>query len=245
MPGFWSLADFLVQPYVRLSVPLRVARPGEGVQSAEEWGRDRVASTAGNADRYDSDEAYGRYLDSIRESKLRAVESLMEAFDFGRYPRVLELGCGDMPQAAAVAARFPGIRYTATDFDPVVIERCGRISRLASIRKAVVDASRPGLDLSGQDLLVSWSLEFALDDAALTRLFAACKAARLPYLLGTHTAIGPIGWWRYRPRGPAGGMRHLGWLRSAGEVERIARGAGMRPQWRRRHANHVVLFFEP
>ncbi len=242
-------ADFLLQPYFRLSRPLHAAVPGAGTHTAEQWGRERQALTGpfGHEDRYASDAAYRRYLAAIHEGKIRSVEALMRAFDFTRYPRIIELGCGDMPQAYTITTRHPAISYTATDFDPVVIERCAGLPALAAIAKAVLDVTRTDLEALGRhDLVASWSLEFALADAELERLFAACKRQRVPWLLCTHTAIGPIGWLAHRPRGrEAPGMRRLGWLRSAGEVERLARGAGMALHWRGYHVNHAALFFTP
>jgi len=41
------------------------------------------------------------------------------------------------------------------------------------------------------------------------------------------------------------GMRMLGWLRSVGEIARLARESGMSLQWKSYHVNHAALFFAP
>jgi hypothetical protein len=252
--------DGWCEPHFRLTRPLYVADPaaaaGAGVWSAQEWQRHRRAATApfeAHADRCAGDAQYARYLVAIHEAKLRAVLALADTFDFGPYRRVLELGCGDMAQAFVLCGRLPGLAYTATDFDAGVIADCARLPLLAGIDKRVFDVTGPDLGLlDGHDLALSWSLEFSLDDAQLTRLFAACKAHAVPWLLCTHTGIGPLRFWLEAPRASRQrryarepGWRLHGWLRSAGQIATLAGAAGIALAWRARLANHTALLFEP
>ena len=252
-------ADYLLQPHFRLVqqvfVPDPTAQPGAGVYTAEEWSRIRHRQTvpSGNeSDRYGSDEAYLEYLAAIRESKMLSVQSLVRTFDFGRYKSIIELGCGDMPQAYLIHSSYPGLSYTATDFDADVIERCARLPLLGAIRKSVLDVTGADLDeLGNHDLVMSWSLEFSLEDDQLVGLFGACRARALPYLLCTHTAIGPLGCLvravarKGRDQGAQGHVRKIGWLRSIGEIARLARLAGMTLRSRSYHVNHAALLFAP
>lgn len=248
--GAWARrADFFLQPYVRLTREVYVDEPSVAArdEAPASWSAHRATRTApwGPEDRYGSDDAYRNYLSSIHETKIRSAESLAAAFDFGRYPRVLELGCGDMPQAYTIASRFPAVEYTATDFDPLVIERCARLPILDGLRKSVLDVRGPGrAQVGGHDLVTSWTLEFSLEDAELVNLFAACREHAVPYLLCTHATVGPLRWLSHPPAASPGAKR-LGSLRSVGRIAQLARSAGLRLQWRAYHVNHAVLFLAP
>ncbi|APV48480.1 hypothetical protein BWI17_01525 [Betaproteobacteria bacterium GR16-43] len=240
--GAWRRrADFFLQPYVRLTREVYA-------DATTSWGADRATRTAPwrDEDRYGSDAAYRNYLSSIHEAKIRSVESLAAAFDFARYPRVLELGCGDMPQAFTIATRFPAVHYTATDFDPLVIEHCSRLPMLEGIRKSVLDVRGGDREqVRHHDLVTSWTLEFSLEDAELANVFAACRESGVPYLLCTHATLGPIGWLSGRPPVAEAGSKRLGSLRSVGRIAQIARAAGMSLRWKAYHVNHAALFFAP
>jgi O-methyltransferase domain len=252
--------DFLLQSYFCLTRELYVddrdSSPGAGMDTAEDWSRLRQVRTApfaDGADRYESDASYLRYLSTIHEGKVLSVLSLMKTFNFGSYGRILELGCGDMPQAYTICSKFPDISYSATDFDPKVIEKCARLPLLRGIRKSVLDVAHDDLSqLRNHDLVMSWSLEFSLEDSQLIRLFAASKKHSVPYLLASHTTIGPVNCLSTAlssalRRKPAKGsrMRMLGRLRSAGELARLAKQAGMTLRSSAFHVNHAVLFFVP
>lgn len=253
-------ADSALQSRTCLALPLFVedpeADPGAGSYTAEEWARRRLLQTEpfrSDENRYRSDEDYRMYLASIHESKILSVESLIRTFDFRRYKRVIELGCGDMPQAYTIFSRFPEIDYAATDFDSRVIESCSGLRLLDGIRKFAFDVAVDDLaELKNYDLVVSWSLEFSLDDSNLLKLFSACKKYSKPYLLCSHTTIGPFGYVSrvlfqraLRKRLGGNGIRVLGWLRSTGEIARIAAQGGMTLQCETRHVNHSVLLFTP
>lgn len=254
-------ADFSLQSYFCLTQELLAEEPDPnaraGAFTADDWSRSRrirAAQSAPGEDRLASNETYLRYLSSIHDGKMLSVQSVIESFDFGRYGRIIELGCGDMPQAFAISSRFPGVSYTATDADPYVIERCAQLPLLREIRKFVLDVTHADLEeLRNHDLVTSWSLEFSLQDLQLNRLFAACRKHSVPYLLCTHAAIGPIDYLcrelllkkRQRRVVPGKGFRVFGWLRSTGEIARLAREAGMVLQRASYHVNHAALFFAP
>jgi hypothetical protein len=245
--------DFALQPWFRLCREIRAERDSEPKGSAFSsayWSEVRRRGTApfDGFDRYESDASYRRYLESIRESKLRAAESLLDTFDFGRYRRILEIGSGDMPQAYLTRLRHPQITYTATDFDAFVIDQCGKLPMLSEIHKEVLDANAvEASQLRNIDLLLSWSLEFSLDDAQLVRLFSACREASVPYLLCSHTTIGPLRYAAGAREVAAGGPRKalLGRLRSVGAIVLLANSAGLTLRWKAWHVNHAALFLAP
>jgi len=252
--------DRLMPSDACLSQPLLVEDPTHGapagVLESGDWSRMRLLQTEPfrpGLDRCGSDENYREYLASIHEGKIAPVETLLRSLDLARYGRIIELGCGDMPQAYAIHSRHPEIRYTATDFDATVISQCSRLHVLAGIRKKVFDVTRDNLDeLRDHDLVMSWSLEFSLTDEQLVSLFTASKRHAIPYLLCTHTAIGrlehifrSISTARLGRKVGDGNLRRLGWLRSTGEILRLAGRAGMTLEWHSRHQNHVMLLLVP
>jgi hypothetical protein len=70
--------------------------------------------------------------------------------------------------------------------------RCSRLSVLKGIEKSVVnvlsmtEASAP---FAGFDLLMSWGMEYALDDNQLQRLMEIVARNRVPYLMCSATTI--------------------------------------------------------
>jgi len=258
--AFFRKADYFLQPFFCLSQKIFVEDPDaareQGIYSANEWSGTRQIRTApfsAENDRYGTEENYLNYISSIQESKILPVLSLMGSFDFGNYGRIIELGCGDMPQSYVIYSHFPKICYTATDFDPHVIEQCSRLPLLAGIRKFILDVVHDDLEeFRNYDLVMSWSLEDSLEDSQLVRLFAACRKHRVPYLLCSQTTIGPLGYLirmhvqtRQRNRMKNVRMRMIGRLRSVGEIVRLAKQASMKLKSKSYHFNNAILLFVP
>lgn len=229
-----------------------IVRRGEGVFRAGDWSAVRQAQVAAAlAD----DESYLRHILGPEGINIVGAVSLAQAFDFARYGSIFELGCGDMAQAYVVHRLHPGIRYVASDLDPWVIEQCARLPALAGIEKRVLDVltvPEAEAPFAGFDLLVSWGMEYALDDEQLLRLLRTVRRHRLPYLLCSATAAGLGKWLRYRWRARArarlaaqGRLRLSGWERSPLRLRMLAHRAGLRTSAIGRFGYHYCLLFEP
>jgi hypothetical protein len=161
------------------------------------------------------------------------------------------VGCGDMAQAFVIHHMYPKIRYVATDLDPYVIDQCSRLHILDGIEKRVLDIASirdDAVPFSGFDLLVSWGMEYALDDAQLLRLFDLVRSSGTAYLLCSATTVGLLKYARHlfhrhryvdlvrRQR-----LRMHGWQRSVGRFHRIARKAGLVTELFGRHGYHFCM----
>lgn len=225
---------------------------GRGVYGAEDWSavrrQDLAAALA-------SDEAYLCHIFGREGINVVGAIGLARAFDFGRYRSIFEIGCGDMAQAYVMHRLHPGIRYVATDLDPWVIEQCERLPALAGIEKHVLDVlalPEAGVPFAGFDLLLSWGMEYALDDGQLVRLLRTSARERIPYLLCSATTAGLGKWlrhlWRRRERAQLaerGRLRLSGWERSPLRLRALARRAGLRTTPIGRFGYHYCLLFEP
>lgn len=166
-----------------------VVGAGEGVFTAEDWTRTRqrgLASLGTDGTQFDSNEKYLRYILGTEGINVIGAIALAQAYDFSPYRSIYEIGCGDMAQAYVLHRLYPEVRYVATDLDPYVIERCSRLSVLDGIQKGVVDvlSVQDGTPpFAGFDLLMSWGMEYALDDEQLLRLMRMARESRVPYLM--------------------------------------------------------------
>jgi hypothetical protein len=252
-----SLDDRL-QPVLPLKAPVYTkdenVLDGAGIYTAEDWSRTRKRGAAQfgiDGHQYDSDAQYLRYIETAEPAKIASVASLMEAFDFGRFGRVFELGCGDMIQALHVTKRFPDLTYVATDFDPYLIERLAALPALARVEKRVFDVLKDPHDaFAGADLLLSWGLDAALDDAQLTALLRSARRFGIPYLMCSPTTIGPLTrahqWSSARARERLLAERRIrmhGWARSVAYFKKVARAAGVSVRGAGRHGLYICLIF--
>lgn len=232
-----------------ISDPTTVSR-GEGVYKAEDWSIARQRDLP-----WDNDESYLRYIFGTEGMNVIAAVSLAQTFDFGRYRSIWEIGCGDMAQAYIIHRQYPGIRYVATDLDPWVVDRCSRLSVLDGIDKqvldvlALVEAEAPFAD---SELLVSWGMEYALDDAQLLRLLGMARQHRVPYLMCSATTTGLGKYLRYLMQTPKRArlikqrkLRLTGWERSPLHFHRLARRAQLDMKVLGRHGHHFCALFEP
>lgn len=232
-----------------------VVKRGNGVYTAEDWTVTRqkgLAATGTDGTQFDSNEKYLRYIFGTEGINVIGAIALAQRFDFGRYRSIFEIGCGDMAQAYVLHSIHPGIRYVATDLDPYVIERCEKLSILNGIEKRVIDVlSMTEAPFRGYDLLVSWGMEYALDDTQLLQLLATVRSARVPYLLCSATTTGIGKYLRFLLRAPkrarllkARRTRMSGWERSPLRFYRLARRAGLRMRVIGRFGYHFCMLLE-
>lgn len=228
----------------------RIVGRGDGVYSAEDWSAVRRQDLP-----WDSDETYLRYIFGREGINVSGAIALAAVFDFSRFRSIFEIGCGDMAQAYVIHRLHPAIRYVATDLDGCVIDRCAKLTALDGIEKRVLDVmNAPGqrAPFDGFDLLMSWGMEYALDDAQLLRLFDSVRRNRLSYLLCSATTAGLGKYVRYllRARATARGLRErrlrlTGWERSPLRFQRLARRGGLRLTVLGRFGYHFCMFLEP
>ena len=171
---------------------------GNGVYDATEWSATRQKgnkSYGTDGTQYDSEEKYLQYAFGLESYRIVSAILLANRFNLADYGRVLELGCGDMVQSFVLKRRFPQLRLVATDYDPYVIERCGRLQVLDGIEKRVLDVLKiPDSDnpFADTDLIMSWGLDYAIDDDQFLDLLGIVKRAGVPYLMCSPTVAGPI-----------------------------------------------------
>jgi hypothetical protein len=235
-----------------------VVANGDSVYTAEDWSRTRragLASFGTDGTQFDSNEKYLRYIFSTESHNVIAAMLLAKAFDLSRYRSIYEIGCGDMAQAYVIHSLHPAIRYVATDLDPYVIERCSRLTVLDGIEKSVLnvlEVPEAAPPFAGFDLLTSWGMEYALDDAQLLRLLHMACRHRVPYLLCSATTVGLGKYVRYLLSSPKRRrllrqqrLRHAGWERSVLRFAQLARAANMRMRALGRFGHHFCLLYEP
>ena len=230
---------------------------GEGVYTAEDWSRTRqkgLSHHGTDGSEFDNDENYLRYIFGAEGMNVIGAISLAQHFDFSRYRSIFEIGCGDMAQAYILHRLHPQIRYVATDLDSYIIERCARLSVLDGIDKRALNVLSVAPDhapFAGFDLLMSWGMEYALDDEQLLQLFALAHRHRVPYLLCSATTTGLGKYLRYLLRMPqrvrrirARQLRMSGWERSPLRFSRLARRAGLRMRILGRFGYHFCMLLE-
>lgn len=227
---------------------------GDGIYSSDEWSRTRRLGSAQHGidgRQYDSDARYLAYIHAAEPNKVTAGRLLAQAFDFSRYARVLELGCGDMIQALEITRAWPHLHYVATDFDPYVVARCSELPVLAGVQKQVFDVlNDPHERFAGFDLILSWGLDAALDDAQLVATLASIRRYGVPWLMCSPSTIGPI--LHLHQRSTERRRRELlaerklrmhGWARSVAYFARLARTAGVSMRSIGRHGMYTCIVF--
>ncbi len=231
---------------------------GDGIYTAEDWSRTRqkgLSNRGTNGSEFDSNENYLHYIFGAEGINVIGAIALARHFDFSRYSSIFEIGCGDMAQAYVLHNLYPQIRYVASDLDPYIIDRCTRLSVLDGIEKQalnVLTIAPNQAPFAGFDLLMSWGMEYALDDAQLLQLFALARQHRVPYLLCSATTTGLGKYLHYLLRMPqrlrrirAQQLRMSGWERSPLRFSRLARRAGMRMRMLGRFGYHFCMLLEP
>lgn len=235
-----------------------VVSRGEGVYTAEDWSITRqkgLASFGTDGTQFDSDDNYLRYIFGPEAMNVIGALSLSKSFDFSAYRSIYEIGCGDMAQAYVIHRLYPQIRYVATDLDPYVIQRCSRLSCLSGIEKYSLDVLSVASDavpFAGFELLMSWGMEYALDDGQLLRLMQLAADKRVPYLMCSATATGLGKYLRYLLNTPKRRrllrerrIRFSGWERSLLRFRALSRKGGLRMQPLGRFGYHFCMLFSP
>ena len=165
-----------------------------GVYTAQEWQLTRsLGFNALEKDAFaiSNDSKYLNRMLTYESRKLLAALSLVQNFDFSKYSSVIEIGCGEMIQALVVKNYFPQIYYLATDFDQFIIEKCQKLSLLKGIKKANIDVKNDDLKiLENFDLVIGWTVDYALDNDTLFKLFKNACTNSTSILLCTQQIIG-------------------------------------------------------
>jgi hypothetical protein len=229
---------------------------GVGVETAEDWStarREGWAALGTDGTHLANDDNYIRHILGAESINLIGVLSLAKVFDFGHYASIFEIGCGDMAQAYVIHRLFPDIRYVATDLDPYVIERCSLLSVLTGIEKRVLNVLAipdEELPFSEFGLLMSWGMEYALNDDQLLRLFRMVARVRIPYLMCSASTIGLVQYTRDLVRArkvrtlvEQRKLRMTGWRRSIGKFRSLAHQEGLEMEALGRFGYHFCMLF--
>jgi hypothetical protein len=235
-----------------------VVGEGDGVYTAEDWSNTRrkgLASFGTDGTQFDDNQKYLGYIFGPEGMNVIGAIALARAFDLRRFRSIYEIGCGDMAQAYVLHQLYPQTRYVATDLDPYVIERCARLSVLDGVEKGVVDVlsvTEASAPFAGFDLLMSWGMEYALNDDQLQRLMDIVARNKVPYLMCSATTIGLGKYlWFLLQSGKRNRLlrdrrlRLSGWQRSPLFYARLARRTGLRMRPIGRFGYHYCMYFEP
>lgn len=235
-----------------------VLKSGTGALSAEEWSASRKTGSmifGTNGRQYDSDASYYRHILGVEAKNTLGAISLAQTFDFGSFRSIFEIGCGDMAQAWVIHSLYPSLRYVATDLDPYIIESCDRINALRGIEKRVLDVrtlTESNLPFVGFDLLISWGVDYALEDSEITRLMTFVARNRCTYLMCSATTVGLIrlaghlfAQSRNRRACRRQELRQQGWNRSVGYFRNVARRANMEFRLLGKHSQYFCYLFRP
>lgn len=223
---------------------------GDGIYKAEEWSLTRrkggeLYGTDGS--QYDNENNYIKYLFCIERMKVLSCISLANHFDFSKYDCVFEIGCGDMAQALVIKSMFPELQYVATDYDPYIIEKLSNLSILRDIKKDVFDAKNPNLEIIQDfDLLISWGVDYALEDEYLLGLLFACKEYSTSFLMCSpsisglsHLLVNTI-----KKRDPTKYRMH-GWSRSLKSFRGLSHKSRMNFKMIGKYGDYTVFLFNP
>jgi malonyl-CoA O-methyltransferase len=167
---------------------------GERQTSMEEVRRESSLSVAKRFDRA------ARYDDHARVQPevARGLAETIAALPLRPAARILEIGCGTGALAGAVIERAgsAGLRWTATDIAPAMVERArARLAHHDGISFAVMDGERPDLagpfDLICSSLAIQWFTDLNAALGCLRGLLA--PGGRLAF---TTLADGSFAEWR-------------------------------------------------
>ena len=230
---------------------------GTNVYKAEEWSLTRKKSAiCGQMDGgiYDNNNNYLRYIFSLESFKVSSCIDLTNQFDFNQYKNVLEIGCGSMIQALIIKKRFMHLRYLATDFDPYIIDKCSKLSILDDIEKDILDVTNIDTETfpNDIDLLISYGVDYAIEDKYLLSLFSSAKEYSISYLMCSPSIIGILQYLNIKKNKSLYSkllkehkIRMHGWNRSIGYLKQLASKANMKINVIGKFGSYFCLLFEP
>lgn len=130
----------------------------------------------------DGDEAScGAYSELMARSQKLIAEDVLDAYDFGRHKRLLDIGGGEGAFVAAVAARHPALELQIFDLPPVA-ERARRLlaakglARVEAHGGSFIDTPPP----AGADIVTLIRVLHDHDDATALLALRAANAALPP-----------------------------------------------------------------
>ena len=159
-----------------------------------------------------------------------------------------------MIQAFIIKKKFPHLRYRVTDYDPYIIDKCLKLSILSDLEKDVLDISRLNtMEFETfPDLLISFAVEYAIDDDSLFKMFALLKENSASYLMCAPGMIGPLQYLNilknksaYKKLLQENKLRMHGWLRSIGHLKQLANKANLQLDIIGSFGPYMSLLFKP
>jgi len=151
---------------------------------------------------------------------------------------VLEVGCGTMIASWAISARLPELRYVASDFDPLVIERMNTVRALDHLEKVRLDIdSIDGSDLEAFDLVIGWDVFYAFTPERFGAFLRKIAETRAQLMMCSSQIAGPLRslsfHWKstaagYAERTARGELRDHGYWHTVRTYDLMAQEVGLR-----------------
>jgi demethylspheroidene O-methyltransferase len=166
--------------YADLADPLvMLARGRGGGELARFWS---YAEAAGRGDPAAADDPGTQaYSALMAASQPMVAEQVLEAYDFKRHRRLLDIGGGHGAFLAEVAARHPGLQLALFDLPPVAAAARGVLAARGLERVAITGGSFRDDPLpAGADIISLVRILHDHDDAVVAALLAAIHAALPP-----------------------------------------------------------------
>lgn len=177
-PGVLAMIEHHAVLYADLVDPLAMLRAPRGSTALARYWPYAAAAVPGGVEAA-STEAYTRLMSA---SQGLVAEEILDAWDFSRHRRVLDVGGGDGTFLRAVARRVPGIALALFDLPGVAAQAEARFAEAGLADRVTVtagDFSRDPLPV-GADLVTFVRVLHDHDDARVERLLAAAHAALAP-----------------------------------------------------------------
>ncbi len=174
-PGVLAMIEHHAVLYADLVDPVAMLRAPRGSTALARYWPYAAAAEPGGVEAA-STAAYTRLMSA---SQGLVAEEILDAWDFSRHRRVLDVGGGDGTFLRAVARRVPGIELALFDLPGVAGQAAARFAEAGLAGRATVtpgDFSRDPLP-AGADLITFVRVLHDHDDPRVERLLAAAQAA--------------------------------------------------------------------